>query len=224
MGYTFQFGQVIGYLPYLIGGALVSLEVALLAFTGGMIIGLFGSIGKTFGAPFLRRLINIYVVFFTNTPALVQIYFLYFGLPTFGIILSSFYAVLLGLTINAGAYLTEIQRAGFLSVHRNEVEAAETLGMSRMQIVWHVIVPHIVKTLFPSLTNQYILLTLGSSMGGIFGLEELTGRAINVNSQTFRSIEIFVLTAVLYVVVTLLANTLLVLGGRYLFRARMRVF
>lgn len=223
MGYTFQFGQVIGYLPYLMGGALVTLEIAFLAFAGGMVLGLFGAIGKTFGSRVVRRLINAYVIFFTNTPALVQIYFLYFGLPTFGILLSSFQAVLLGLTINAGAYLTEIQRAGFLSVRRNEIEAAETLGMGRMQIVWYVIVPHIVRTLYPSLTNQYILLTLGSSMAGIFGLEELTGRAINVNSQTFRSIEIFVLTGILYVAVTILANTVLMLVGRYMFRARMRV-
>lgn len=224
MGYTLQFGQVVRYIPYLAGGALISLELAMLAFVGGMLLGLFGAIGKTFGGRWTRRMVNAYVVFFTNTPLLVQIYFLYFGLPAFGIVMNSFDAVLLGMTVNAGAYLTEIQRAGFLSVHRNEVEAAETIGMSRWQMVRYVVFPHIVRTLYPALTSHYILMTLGSSMAAIFGVEELTGRAFNVNSITFRSIEIFLITAALYVVVTLIMNVIFVVIGRYQFRVRMRVF
>jgi len=224
MGYTLQFGQITQYLPYLAGGAVVSLELALLSIFGGMLLGLFGALGKTAGGPWLRRLVNAYVVFFTNTPLLVQVYFLYFGLPAFGILLNSFDAVLLGMTINAGAYLTEIQRAGFLSVHRNEIEAAETLGMSRLQSVRYVILPHIVRSLYPALTSHFTLMTLGSSMAAIFGVEELTGRAFNVNSITFRSIEIFLAVAVMYVIVTLILNLIFVLVGRYQFRVRMRVF
>jgi polar amino acid transport system permease protein len=162
-------------------------------------------------------------VFLTNTPQLVQIYFLYFALPDAGILLSSYQAVLIGMTLNAGAYLTEIQRAGFLSVHREELEAAETLGMSRLQSVRYVILPHIMRVLFPPLSNQYILMTLGSSMAAIFGVEELTGRAFNVNAETFRSIEVFSLAAGLYILLTLIASTVLALVGRHLFRARMRI-
>jgi len=224
LGYTLQFGQVTSYLPYLVGGAWISLLLATLAFSGGMIIGLFGAMGKLRGGAIVRRLVNAYVVFFTNTPALVQIYFLYFALPSAGIVLPPFYAVLIGLTLNSGAYLTEIQRAGFLSVHRNEVEAAETMGLNHLQTVWYVVVPHIVRTLYPSLASQYLLLTLGTSIAAIFGVEELTGRAFSVNAETFRSIEIFVITAGLYIAVTFLANVLLVLVGRYQFRARMRLF
>jgi len=223
MSYTLQFGQVWPYLPYLAGGALVSLWLAFLAFMGGMVIGLLGAMGKTFGPPWLRSLIQGYVVFLTNTPQLVQIYFLYFALPDTGILLSSYQAVLVGMTLNAGAYLTEIQRAGFLSVRREELEAAETLGMSRLQSVRYVILPHIMRILFPPLSNQYILMTLGSSMAAIFGVEELTGRAFNVNAQTFRSIEVFSVTAGLYILLTLIASTLLALVGRQLFRARMRI-
>ncbi|KQU83925.1 ABC transporter [Mesorhizobium sp. Root102] len=224
MNYTLQFGQVIDRLPYLAGGAWLSLLLATLAFFGGMIIGVFGAMAKLFGGRILAGIANIYVVFFTNTPALVQVYFLYFALPSFGIILPPFEAVLIGLTLNSGAYLTEIQRAGFLSIHRNEVEAAETIGLSQMQSVWYVIVPHIVRTLYPSLSNQYILITLGTSMAAIFGVEELTGRALSLNAETFRSIEIFVITAGLYIAITLVANVLLVFLGRYYFRARMRLF
>ncbi len=133
-------------------------------------------------------------------------------------------AVLVGMTLNAGAYLTEIQRAGFLSVHRAEIEAAETMGMSLLQSVWYVILPHIIKALFPPLSNLYIIMTLGTSMAAIFGVEELTGRAFNVNAITFRSIEIFSLTAGLYFLVTIAASTLLVLLGRWLFRVKGKVF
>ena len=223
MSYTLQFGQVWPYLPYLAPGALVSLWLAFLAFMGGMVIGLLGAMGKSFGPRWLQRLIQSYVVFLTNTPQLVQIYFLYFALPDAGILLSSYQAVLIGMTLNAGAYLTEIQRAGFLSVHREELEAAETLGMSRLQSVRYVILPHIMRVLFPPLSNQYILMTLGSSMAAIFGVEELTGRAFNVNAETFRSIEVFSLAAGLYILLTLIASTVLALVGRHLFRARMRI-
>ena len=171
----------------------------------------------------IRRVVRTYVVFFTNTPQLVQIYFLYFALPDAGILLSSFNAVLLGMTLNAGAYLTEIQRAGFESVRRNELEAAEVLGFSRWQQIRYVILPHVARVLFPPLSNQYILMTLGTSMAAIFGVEELTGRAFNINSQTFRSVEVFTLTAALYVVVTFAATAFLAVMGRVAFRAKMRL-
>lgn len=224
MEYTLQFGQVTKYLPYFLGGAWISLQVAFLAFCGGMVIGLFGAMAKTFGGPILARIVDVYVVFITNTPQLVQIFFIFFGLADFGIVLTPYQAVLLAITLNAGAYLTEIQRAGFLSVHRNELEAAETLGMSIMQKVWYVIVPHIARVLFPPLSNYYILVVMGTSMGAIFGLEELTGRALNVNAETFRSIEVWSMTAGIYFVVTVTATVILALIGRYLFRAKVKVF
>ncbi len=224
MEYTLQFGQVLKYVPYLIAGAWLSLQIAFLAFCGGMVIGLFGATGKIFGGRIVRNVVGVYVTFFTNTPALVQIYFMFFALPEAGILLTPYQAVLIGLTLNAGAYLTEIQRAGFISVHRAELEAAETMGMSLMQSVWYVILPHVMKVLFPPLSSHYLIMTLGTSMAAIFGVEELTGRAFNVNAVTFRSIEIFSMTAGLYFLVTVLASTSLVLLGRWLFRVKGKVF
>ena len=127
------------------------------------------------------------------------------------------------MTLNAGAYLTDIQRAGFESVRANEMEAAEVLGFSRLQQIQFVILPHVARVLFPSLSNQYILMTLGTSMAAVFGVEELTGRAFNINSQTFRSIEVFTVTAGFYIAITLVASVILGLIGRYAFRARMRI-
>src|ERR1019366_7583168 len=196
---------------------------AFLAFCGGMVLGLLGAIGKTFGGPVLRSLVHGYVVFFTNTPQLVQVYFLFFLLPDAGIILTPFMAMLIGMTINAGAYLTEIQRAGFLSVRPGELEAAETLGMSMLQEVGYGILPPVMRTVFAPLSNHYILMVLGTSMGAVFGVEELTGRAYTVNAETFRSIEIFSMVGLIYVTITVLASALLAVLGRVLFRVRMKV-
>jgi polar amino acid transport system permease protein len=224
VNYTFQFGQVTGQLPYLLGGALVTLEIALVAFWAGAVIGLFGALGKSFGPAWVRRLIDAYVIAFTNTPALVQIFFLVYALPEAGILLPPMTAVLIGLTLNSGAYLTEIQRAGFLSVRRTEIEAAETLGMSRLQSLRYVILPHIAKTLFAPLANFFVWIVLGSSMAALFGVEELTGRAINISTENLRTIETFILTAGLYVGLTVIASTMLALVGRYAFRVRARLF
>jgi polar amino acid transport system permease protein len=224
MHYTIHFSQVLKYIPYLIGGAWLSLQVAFLAFCGGMVIGLLGAMAKTYGNRFIRGLAGAYVTFFTNTPQLVQIYFIFFGLPELGVLLSPYEAVLIGMTLNAGAYATEIQRAGFLSVRRSELEAAETVGMSLLQSVRYVIVPHLCKTLYPPFSNLYIIMTLGTSMAAIFGLEELTGRSFNVNAITFRSIEIFSITAGLYVLITIIASFILLYLGKWLFRVKGRVF
>lgn len=223
MHYALHYSQITPYLPYLIGGALLSLELSVLAFAGGIVIGFALAIVRNEGGPILSRLVRAYVVFFTNTPQLVQIYVIFFGLPDLGVVFSPFAAVLIGMTLNAGAYLTEILRAGLASVHQEELDAAETLGMSRLQSLRYVIVPHVFRVAMPPLSNQYILMTLGTSMAAVFGVEELTGRAFNVNSTTFRSIEIFTTIAGLYVVITFMATILLAVVGRYVFRARIRV-
>jgi polar amino acid transport system permease protein len=223
MSYTMQYGQIWPYLPTLAAGALLSLQIAFLAFCGGLALGTVGASILSFGGRITKAIVRAYVTFFTNTPQLVQIYFLYFALPDAGILLSSYAAVLIGMTLNAGAYLTDIQRAGFESVRGSEMEAAEVLGFSRTQQIRYVILPHVARVLFPPLSNQYILMTLGTSMAAIFGVEELTGRALNINAQTFRSIEVFTVTAGLYIIITLVATAILGLIGRSVFRAKMRI-
>lgn len=222
MDYVLQYGQVWPYLPRLLDGAVLALQIAVLSFCGGLLIGTLCASIKQFGPRWLAAIIGVYVTFFTNTPQLVQIYFLYFALPDAGIILSSFNAVLIGMTLNAGAYLTEIQRAGFESSRASELEAAEVLGFSRVQQIRYVILPHIAQVLFPPLSNHFIIMTLGTSMASVFGVEELTGQALNINALTFRSIEIFSITAGIYVVITIVASVLLAMFGRFAFRSRVR--
>jgi polar amino acid transport system permease protein len=224
MAYTLQFGQVTPFVGYLTGGAWLALQLAAIAFAAGWAIGLACASALHYGPKALRIPVRLYVVFFLNTPLLVQIFFLFFALPDWGITLSSFQAVVIGMSLNAGAYLTEIQRAGFRSIRREEIEAAEALGFSRLQSIRHVIVPHICKVLFPPLSNQYIILTMTTSIAALFGVEELTGRAYNVNAQTFRAFEIFSIAALYYVALTVVASLLLYGFGRWFFRIRSKVF
>jgi len=221
---TLQYGQILHYLPDFAIGALVALWIAAVAFAGGLLIGLIGAAVLSFAPRPARALVLAYVRFFTWTPQLVQIFFLFFALPEIGITLSPVAAVLIGMTLNAGAYLTEIERAGFASVPRAELDAAETMGFSRPQIVWYVIAPHVVRALYPALSNHYIIMTLGTSMAAIFGVEELTGRALNANAISFRSVEIFSVVAGIYILLTIIASALLWLVGRWMFRVRAKVF
>jgi polar amino acid transport system permease protein len=221
---SLQYGQVWQYLPDFLVGAAVALWIAAVAFAGGLLIGLFGAAVLQFGPRPARALVGAYVRFFTWTPQLVQIFFLFFALPEVGITLSPVTAVLIGMTLNAGAYLTEIERGGFASVPRAELDAAETLGFSRLQTVWYVIAPHVVRALYPALSNHYIIMTLGTSMAAIFGVEELTGRALNANAVSFRSVEIFSVVAVIYIGLTIVASTLLWFVGRWMFRIKAKVF
>lgn len=224
MNYTFQFAEVLDDLPYLLWGAALTLQIAFISFWGGALIGIFGAVAKVHGGKVAQKTASFYVILFTNTPALVQIFLLYYALPDVGIILSSMTAVLIGLTLNAGAYLTEILRAGVISVRRSEMEAATTLGMSWLQLLRYVILPHIAKTIYAPLSNFFVWLVLGSSLAALFGVEELTGRAINISTGNLRSIETFTVVAAIYVVLTVIASTTLAFVGRWAFRVKAKVF
>ena len=224
MDYTFQFSEVLEDLPYLLGGAIVTLQIAFIAFWGGAILGIFGAMAKVYGRESVRKITSAYVIFFTNTPALVQIFLLYYALPDAGILLPPMTAVLIGLVLNSGAYLTEILRAGVISVRRSEMEAATALGMSGLQILRFVMLPHIAKTIYAPLSNFFIWLVLGSSLAALFGVEELTGRAINISTTSFRSIETFTVVAGIYVILTIIASTSLALVGRWAFRVKAKIF
>ena len=223
MDYTFQFAAVFEQLPYLLGGALITLQIAFVTFWVGTVIGIAGAIAKVYGGGWARRIASGYVTFFTNTPALVQVFLLYYALPDIGVVLGSMTAVLIGLTLNAGAYLTEILRAGVISVRRSEMEAAIALNMSRLQILRFVMLPHIARTIYAPLTNFFLVLVLGSAIAGLFGVEELTGRAINISTANLRTIETYSVVALIYVALTLLASASLALVGRWAFRVKAKI-
>ena len=225
MDYSFQFGVVWENLDQLLQGAWLTLLLGSAAFAGGLLIGLLAASVKSYGGRGAGLLSDVYVVFFTNTPALIQIYFLYYGLPEFGIRLSAETCVLAGLVLNCGAYLSLILRAGFLSVRKSEIEAAQTLGLSIVQQIRYVIVPHIARAVYPAIANFFIVvLVMGTSVGAVVGVDELTGQAINLSTVNYRWLEYFSAVAAIYVALTLVASLALALIGKRVFRLRMRIF
>lgn len=225
MNYTFQYGVVWDNFGALMEGAWLTFQLGVAAFAGGVLIGLIGAAIKTYGPRPLRLLVDAYVVFITNTPALIQIYFLYFGLPEVDVRWSKEACVLIGLILNAGAYLTMILRAGFISVRKTELEAGQTLGFSLVQQIRYIIVPHIAKSVYPALANFFIVvLVMGTSVGALIGVDELTGQAINLSTINYRWLEYFSVVAVLYVILTFIASIGLALLGRWAFRVKARIF
>ena len=221
MNYKFQFGVVFDNLDALLQGAILTFVLGLSAFAGGLAVGAVCAAIRSHGPRPLRWLTTSYVVFFTNTPALIQIYVLYFGLPEVGIRWSAEACVLIGLILNAGAYLTLILGAGFLSVHRAEIEAAETLGLTTVQKVRYIILPHTARMVYPAIANFFVvLLVMGTSVGAVVGVDELTGQAINLSTVNYRWLEYFIAIAVIYVALTFLASVLLGVFGRRFFRVK----
>ncbi len=223
MNYSLQFGQIAADVPYILWGAWPTLWITFVTFFAAAALGLFIAMARLKGGPLASRLAGIWVMLTTNSPLFVVLFFLFNGLPNWGILLSPIAATLIAFIAISSGYLAEIQRGGIQSVRQAELDAAETLGMSRLQILRFVIAPHVIKTTYPALSNFFIFTMLGTSMASLVGVNELTGRAIEVSSRTFRSIEVFSLVAVTYVALSLLASVALALVGRWLFRVKARM-
>ena len=199
MTYTFQFGQILGYWPQLLNGALLTIKLSAFAMVFGLIIGVVCALARTYGNAAASWAAAGYVEFIRNTPFLIQLYFVFFALPNFGIRLDSNTAALVAMSINLGAYSTEIVRAGLESVPTGQIEAGRSLGLKRLQIIRFIILLPAIRAVDPALCSQFILTLLGSSVVSAIAAEELTAFANTLNMQTFRSFEIYLIVTVLYI-------------------------
>ena len=152
-----------------------------------------------------------------NTPLLVQVFLVFFGLASLGFKVSAFAAALLTLVINVAAYTCEIMRAGMDSIHKGQIEAAECLGLTRRQVYWHVVLRPAMEKVYPALTSQFVLLMLASSITSQISVEELTAVAARVQSETFRPFEAYILVAVAYLALSLLMRLGLWVFGQIVF-------
>lgn len=194
----------------MLGGAVVSLVLTVVIF----ILSLF--FGTLVGLARYRRdkrvtycVATVYVEIIRNTPLLVQIFFLYFGLPQFGIYLPVIFAGVLAMTINNCAYIAETVRAGIQSISKGQWEAADCLGLSRLWVFWDVIFPQTLRNIFPALTNQCIMILFGTSLLSVLDIKDLMQRASILNSQSFRTVEIYVFAVALYYVLALICSTVM---------------
>jgi polar amino acid transport system permease protein len=207
------------YLPKFLNGVRVTVEVSVLAFVLGILIGLLGAAVRQSRVAPLRAVVGLYVEIIRNTPTLVQIFLIYFGLPTIGLHLTNYQAGVIALGVSGGGYFIEIIRAGFDAIPRGQREAATTLGLSRSATYFHVLLPQAVRTVYPPIIGQFIQMILGSSMLSVVGVAELTGESQLINAATYRTIPTFLIALALYLVLTNVVSLLSGALGRVIFRA-----
>lgn len=213
---------IIQSLPFLLTGVLQTLKVTLIAVAIGCILGLFGGMGRLSKNRFLRGLATCYVDFVRGTPLLVQLFIVYFGLPPviqeFKIFLATsfalgpftstshippFVAAVAACSINSGAYVSEIFRAGIQSIEKGQQEAALSLGMTPKQAMRHIILPQAFRRVIPPLGNEFIAMLKDTSLLICIGYAELTRQGQLIIGTTFRPFEIWFTVAFLYLIMTL---------------------
>lgn len=223
MAVQLDFGAVLERWPMLLDGAELTVELALAATVLGFCLGTICAVGRRLPEGWVSRVCGAYVELIRNTPFLVQIFLIYFGLSSLGLSLSAFVVALLALSVNVGAYTTEIMRAGFDSIPRGQIEAAECLALSRRQVYWHVVLLPAVERVYPALTSQFVLLMLASSVTSQISTEELTAAANFIQSDTYRAFETYILTAIIYLLLSLLMRVMFWALGQVLFPRRRRL-
>src|ERR1700712_218467 len=220
MTFSLDFSPLLPYWPVFLKGAWLTLKMTTVAVFFGVILGTLVAFAKRGKNPLLSRVCSIYIEAVRNTPFLVQIFLLYFGLASFGVRMPTFTAASLAMIINIGAYAAEIIRAGLESVPRGQLEAAECLGLSRWRIGWHVMLQPSIEKVYPALTSQFFLMMQGAALASQISAEELTAIANTVQSDTFRSLETYLVVAAFYVALSLLIKLAAWALGEKLFRRR----
>ncbi len=219
MGYHFQFETVLQEGPAILDGLWLTIVLSVQAIILGGSLGIALAAARGLFPRFVAMGIDGFVEMMRNTPFLVQLFIIYLGLPGIGIRLSAETASLIAMTLNLGAYSTEIVRAGVEATHRSQIEAAVALAMTPLQVFRHVIVLPALAKVWPALSSQFVLMLLASSVCSFISVQELSGTAAIIESQTFRSFEVYILVTLIYLALALLLRLLLGLMGAMLFPA-----
>lgn len=198
--YSFDFEFLGEAWPEFLLGALLTLKLTGAAIVLGLLLGTLCAVARTSGIGWMRKIITAYVEIIRNTPLLVQTFWLFFGLASLGFKMTAFTAAVVALTVNVTAYSSEIIRAGIETIRKGQIEAAQSLGLTRLDILRDVILPPAIERVFPALTSQFVLMMLASSIMSQISAEELMAVAGRVQSETFRGFEIYLIVAAVYLV------------------------
>ncbi len=190
-------------IPALLRGALVTLQIASISCTMGIVFGTLCGLGLTSKNYIIRFLLGIYTTLFRGTPMLIQIVFATLVLPTtLGIKVSLFWGVVWAIALNSGAYIAQIIKSGINSVSQGQREAGKTLGLSNMQIVWYIVLPQAIRVVLPALGNEFITLVKDSSLASIVGVQELTKEGEIISSRTLDALTTYAGVAIIYLIIT----------------------
>ncbi len=214
MAYQFDFSPVLAQGGLLLEGAVFTLELTLIGTLFGVAIGVLGAVVRAWRLRPFDALFGLYVELIRNTPFIVQLFFIFFGLPALGVRLTEWQAAVLAMVINLGAYSTEIIRAGIQAIPSGQLEAAAALAMSRFEAFRHVVLQPALAKVWPALSSQIVIVMLGSAVCSQIATEELSFTANFIQSRNFRAFETYLLTTALYLVMAILVRQLLAWVGR----------
>ena len=194
---------VVEHWPELLLGFRTTVVLSVLSMGLGLVLGTALVVLRLLPVPPVRAAARLVVEFFRNVPILIQLFFYYYGLPRLGLSLSAFTCAAIGLSIYSGVYIAEALRAGVLAVGRGQAEAAAATGLSLLQALRHVVLPQAARLVIPPLTNLLVFTIKTSALASTITVDELMQVTESVESETFRTFELFTAAAVFYLVLTL---------------------
>lgn len=215
-----HFSDLWQYSDLFFSGLMTTVELTILTTFLGVALGTTCATIRQYGNSASQRIVTVYVELIRNTPFIVQLFFIFFGLPSIGMKLSPWEASVIALTINLGAYSTEIIRAGLGSISKGQMEAAKVLGLNFRQTLTRVVFTPAFEKIYPALTSQCIIVMLGSAVISQISVEDLTYAANLVQSRNFRAFESYLVTALLYLGLSILLRFAFNLLGKHLFAYR----
>jgi len=218
--YTFDFGWLLDYYPQIAKGIAVTLELIAIGGVLGIALGIICAWVRALGPKWLRPPVATYVELIRNTPFLIQLFFIFFGLPSLGLQLSELTAANIAMVVNLGAYSCEIIRAGIQATPKGQFEAGASLAMTRFETFRHVVLVPSLQRIWPALSSQVVIVMLGSSVVSQIAAEDLTFAANFIQSRTFRAFEAYIVSTVIYLVLAILLRQVLVMGGNLIFPRR----
>ncbi|WP_233235959.1 amino acid ABC transporter permease [Bordetella sp. LUAb4] len=218
MAYRFDFASIADYTPVLAKGLGVTVELIAFGAVAGVAIGIAAAWARTEGPRWLRPFITTYVELIRNTPFLIQLFFIFFGLPALGVQLGEMQAACLAMAVNLGAYSAEIIRAGIAATPRGQYEAGASLAMTRLEVFRHIVLKPALARIWPALSSQIVIVMLGSAVCSQIAAEDLSFAANFIQSRNFRAFEVYIVTTVIYLLLAIVLRQLLRLLGQRLFR------
>jgi len=201
-----DFNLILLYLPNLLSGAWITLQIAAIGCTIGIFFGTILGVIHAGKNKLLRWCVTVYVTAFRGTPMLIQIAAAVLLLPQLGIYISDFWAATLAIGFNSSAYISQIIRSGIDFVGTGQIEAAKVLGMSSIQVTRYIVLPQAIRVVLPAIGNELITLIKESSLASTVGVMELSKQANYIKNRTFDALTIYFAVAVFYLILTTLLS------------------
>ncbi|MCJ9671428.1 MULTISPECIES: amino acid ABC transporter permease [unclassified Neorhizobium] len=220
MEFSLHFESVFAESDLILRGILLTIGLSACAITLGSGLAIVLVALRDLGNAAVRLFVDTYVELLRNTPFLVQLFMIFFGLPLLGLRMSGTQAALLAMTLNLSAYATEIIRAGVDSIHKSQIEAGLSLALSRLQVFRYVVMKQAFAKVWPALSSQFVLMLLASSICSFISVPELSGAAAIVEQRTFRSFETYIVVTLSYLVLALVLKFALIWLGHHLFHRK----